>query len=74
MIREIPTNFNIPKTYRHEFVLRCRNGIMKVRRGGRRSIAFETEGDLDIDTERSLALDWIQETIERIRFDVSDEF
>ena len=67
----IPTNFNIPAGYKRKFVFRGKSGVMTLERAGRRKLRFSETGDVEgrFTVEGEGALDWIQETIEMIRFD-----
>ncbi len=65
---EIPTNFTIPKGYQVRFVFRGQRGVLRVARAGRRKLRFEQTGSFS-PVEQSMALDWIQETVERMRFE-----
>ncbi len=67
----IPTNFKIPKGYKQRFVFNASKGKMIIERAGSRTLKVSICGKAEprFTVEGESALDWIQETIERIRFE-----
>lgn len=68
MNRTIPTNFAIPKDYTKRFVFRGENGMIRIYRAGKRKLRIDEAGVIS-EQEQSAALDWIHESVERMRFE-----
>lgn len=73
----IPTAFRIPRWYHREFVLESGAWNHRIvadgKLVGRRRIKFGSERKrwLEEDWEQSATLDWIQESVEKIRGEVT---
>lgn len=66
--QEIPCNFKIPKGYRRTFYLEDGEDKMRITISKEKGMRLEQFGPNTGNT--SLKLDWIEESIERIRFEV----
>lgn len=64
----IPTSFTMPLSYREVYVLHGYNGAVEIRRWSRKKLMMKNTGWLN-SVESSMCLDWIQETVEQIRYD-----
>lgn len=72
MIKEIPTAFDIPSTYRRTFMLFDGvGGYAEIVPCGTRLIRYTNTMDHQTPKTNSMTLDWIQESIEQIRYDVN---
>jgi hypothetical protein len=60
----------MPDSYKRRFVFRGKSGILRIYRGGMRLLKIEQSGEIDDPEESSRALDWIHESVERIRYEV----
>jgi hypothetical protein len=70
---EIPTSFNLPVWYDEEFILVTESFRMHVTRGSRRRLRVMESGNVRGREETSEVLDWIQETVMRIRCELGVE-
>ena len=69
----IPTNFKMPWGYSKRFLLITNTGKMEIEARPPRSLKVTiTQTGPNEPAEESRALDWIQESVERIRYEVED--
>lgn len=66
--QKIPCNFKIPKGYKRTFLLRAGDDLMKITISHRKGLRLEQSGLTG--KYNSAKLDWIQETMEKIRSEI----
>lgn len=65
---QIPANFKIPKRYHRTFQLHVGGGLLRISVSGKDGIRIGEAGNIKRE-HFSATLDWIQESIEKVRID-----